>query len=77
MLCLKCPVTIDRSLRFATFPWMYLLSGVFKDAEMAFITYVCINLFLSINTILSTSILHFLSQISTQSPEVSVDSQRS
>lgn len=77
MFSLKCPVTVNRSLRFSTFPWMYMLSGVFKDAEMAFITYVCINLFLSINTILSTSILHFLSQISMRSPEVSVDSQRS
>ncbi|CAL8266921.1 unnamed protein product [Lota lota] len=49
---------------FSTFPWMYLLAGVFKDAEMAFISYVCINLFISINTVLSTSILFFLSQLS-------------
>uniref|UniRef100_A0A3Q1H078 ABC transporter domain-containing protein n=1 Tax=Anabas testudineus TaxID=64144 RepID=A0A3Q1H078_ANATE len=55
---------------FATFPWMYLLSGTFKDAEMAFITYVCINLFVSVNTILSTSILYFLSQLSVGSTEV-------
>ncbi|XP_065818444.1 glucosylceramide transporter ABCA12 [Labrus bergylta] len=55
---------------FATFPWMYLLSGVFKDAEMAFITFVCINLFISVNTVLSTSILFFLSQISTIKAEV-------
>uniref|UniRef100_A0A672GNR9 ATP-binding cassette, sub-family A (ABC1), member 12 n=1 Tax=Salarias fasciatus TaxID=181472 RepID=A0A672GNR9_SALFA len=55
---------------FSTFPWMYLLSGFFKDAEMAFITYVCLNLFLSINTIISTSILHFISQISQNHPEV-------
>lgn len=61
-------------LRFATFPWMYLLSGVFRNAEVAFITYVCINLFISINTIMSTTILHFLSQISVQSPEVSIRS---
>ncbi|XP_019750907.1 uncharacterized protein abca12 [Hippocampus comes] len=47
---------------FATFPWMYLLSGVFKDPEMAFIIYVCINLFISINTIISTSILFFLAE---------------
>lgn len=60
-------------LRFSTFPWMYLLSGIFKDAEMAFITYVCINLFISVNTILSTSILHFLGQISLQNPEVSIN----
>ncbi|KAK5861274.1 hypothetical protein PBY51_022684 [Eleginops maclovinus] len=55
---------------FATFPWMYLLSGIFKDAEMAFIAYVCINLFISINTIMSTSILYFLSQISSRNAEV-------
>uniref|UniRef100_A0A4W6EYE1 ATP binding cassette subfamily A member 12 n=1 Tax=Lates calcarifer TaxID=8187 RepID=A0A4W6EYE1_LATCA len=54
---------------FATFPWMYLLSGIFKDAEMAFITYVCINLFISVNTIMSTSILYFLGQISMHNPE--------
>ncbi|CAN9497876.1 unnamed protein product [Ophioblennius macclurei] len=54
---------------FSTFPWMYLLSGVFKDAEMAFITFVCINLFVSINTIISTSILHFVSQIAMHHPE--------
>ncbi|XP_034416854.1 ATP-binding cassette sub-family A member 12 isoform X2 [Cyclopterus lumpus] len=53
----------------STFPWMYLLSGVFKDAEMAFITYVCINLFISVNTIMSTSILYFLGQISMHNPE--------
>ncbi|XP_037645999.1 uncharacterized protein abca12 isoform X4 [Sebastes umbrosus] len=58
---------------FATFPWMYLLSGVFKDAEMAFITYVCINLFISINTIMSTSILSFLSQISLGNSQVIQD----
>ncbi|XP_042350102.1 glucosylceramide transporter ABCA12 [Plectropomus leopardus] len=48
---------------FSTFPWMYLLAGVFKDAEMAFIAYVCINLFISVNTIMSTSVLYFISQI--------------
>ncbi|XP_068590097.1 glucosylceramide transporter ABCA12 [Cebidichthys violaceus] len=53
----------------STFPWMYLLSGVFKDAEMAFIAYVCINLFISVNTIISTSILYFLGQISMHNPE--------
>ncbi|XP_023284363.1 ATP-binding cassette sub-family A member 12 [Seriola lalandi dorsalis] len=58
---------------FATFPWMYLLSSVFKDAEMAFITYVCINLFISINTIMSTSILYFLGQISMRNPEAIKD----
>ncbi|XP_049449720.1 glucosylceramide transporter ABCA12 isoform X5 [Epinephelus fuscoguttatus] len=54
---------------FSTFPWMYLLSGVFKDAEMAFIAYVCINLFITTNTILSTSILYFMNQISINKPE--------
>ncbi|XP_040913792.1 ATP-binding cassette sub-family A member 12 [Toxotes jaculatrix] len=58
---------------FATFPWMYLLSSVFKDAEMAFITYVCINLFISVNTIMSTSILYFLGQISMRNPEIIKD----
>uniref|UniRef100_A0A8C7RBN7 ATP-binding cassette, sub-family A (ABC1), member 12 n=1 Tax=Oncorhynchus mykiss TaxID=8022 RepID=A0A8C7RBN7_ONCMY len=55
---------------FATFPWMYLLSGVFKDAEMAFISYVCINLFISTNTIISTSIVFFLGQLN-ENDEVS------
>ncbi|XP_049904471.1 glucosylceramide transporter ABCA12 isoform X1 [Epinephelus moara] len=54
---------------FSTFPWMYLLSGVFKDAEMAFIAYVCINLFITTNTILSTSVLYFMNQISINKPE--------
>uniref|UniRef100_A0A3B3Y4Z8 ABC transporter domain-containing protein n=1 Tax=Poecilia mexicana TaxID=48701 RepID=A0A3B3Y4Z8_9TELE len=56
---------------FATFPWMYLLAGIFKDVEKAFITYVCINLFISINTIITTSILYFLGQISIHSKELS------
>ncbi|MBN3324270.1 ABCAC protein, partial [Atractosteus spatula] len=47
----------------ATFPWMYLLAGTFKDTEMAFISYVCINLFIAINTIISTSVVYFLIQI--------------
>ncbi|KAL6100670.1 abca12 [Pungitius sinensis] len=53
----------------STFPWMYLLSGIFKDSEMAFISYVCINLFISVNTIMSTSILFFLGQISIHNQE--------
>ncbi|XP_077071802.1 uncharacterized protein abca12 [Siphateles boraxobius] len=48
---------------FSTFPWMYLLSAIFKDTEMAFIGYVCINLFISINTIITTSIIYFLGQL--------------
>ncbi|PWA31216.1 hypothetical protein CCH79_00002910, partial [Gambusia affinis] len=55
---------------FATFPWMYLLAGVFKDVEKAFITYVCINLFISTNTIITTSILYFLGQISMHKAEI-------
>lgn len=51
---------------------MYLLSGVFKNAEMAFISYMCINLFISVNTILSTSILYFLGQIAMRDNEVSM-----
>lgn len=59
-------------LRFSTFPWMYLLAGILKSAETAFITYVCINLFISVNTILSTSILHFLGQIASRNVEVCI-----
>uniref|UniRef100_A0A8C7XP47 ATP-binding cassette, sub-family A (ABC1), member 12 n=1 Tax=Oryzias sinensis TaxID=183150 RepID=A0A8C7XP47_9TELE len=55
---------------FSTFPWMYVLAGVFRDAETAFITYVCINLFLSTNTVMSTSILYFLGQVSSTHSEV-------
>uniref|UniRef100_A0A3B3T084 ATP binding cassette subfamily A member 12 n=1 Tax=Paramormyrops kingsleyae TaxID=1676925 RepID=A0A3B3T084_9TELE len=51
---------------FATFPWMYLLSGIFKDAEMALITYICINLFISINTIISSSVVYFLWNLNNQ-----------
>lgn len=69
--CLNKIFCYCQFLRFATFPWMYLLSGIFKDAEMAFIIYVCINLFISVNTIMSTSILYFLGQISMRNPEVS------
>ncbi|KAM9804931.1 glucosylceramide transporter ABCA12 [Neosynchiropus ocellatus] len=49
---------------FATFPWMYLVSGLFKGSEMAFIIYVCINLFITVNTIMTTSIVYFLGQLS-------------
>ncbi|MCJ8732883.1 hypothetical protein PDJAM_G00216800 [Pangasius djambal] len=47
---------------FASFPWMYLVSAMFKDTEMAFISYVCMNLFISMNTIISTAIMYFLGQ---------------
>lgn len=36
---------------------------MFKDTEKAFISYVCINLFLSMNTIISTSIVYFLKEV--------------
>lgn len=68
---LFCPCQF---LRFSTFPWMYLLAGILKDAERAFITYVCINLFISVNTILSTSILYFLGQIASRNVEVCINS---
>nr|XP_023682414.1 ATP-binding cassette sub-family A member 12 isoform X2 [Paramormyrops kingsleyae] len=54
---------------FATFPWMYLLSGIFKDAEMALITYICINLFISINTIISSSVVYFLWNLNNQADQ--------
>uniref|UniRef100_W5MAB7 ATP binding cassette subfamily A member 12 n=1 Tax=Lepisosteus oculatus TaxID=7918 RepID=W5MAB7_LEPOC len=53
----------------ATFPWMYLLAGTFKDTEMAFISYVCINLFIAVNTIISTSVVYFLMQINQKHSE--------
>uniref|UniRef100_A0A8C5HQW8 ATP-binding cassette, sub-family A (ABC1), member 12 n=1 Tax=Gouania willdenowi TaxID=441366 RepID=A0A8C5HQW8_GOUWI len=61
---------------FSTFPWMYLLSGVFKDPETAFITYICINLFISTNTIVSTAVLHFISLIAQGNPEVRIQQWR-
>lgn len=50
------------SLSYATFAWMYLIAGTFKNAGMAFITYVCINLFIGINTIISSSVVYMLLQ---------------
>ncbi|KAG8521013.1 ATP-binding cassette sub-family A member 12, partial [Galemys pyrenaicus] len=47
---------------YATFSWMYLLAGVFHETGMAFITYVCINLFFGINSIVSLSVVYFLSK---------------
>ncbi|XP_069472035.1 glucosylceramide transporter ABCA12 isoform X2 [Ambystoma mexicanum] len=47
---------------FATFAWMYLLAGTFKNLGMAFIVYVCINLFIGINTIISATVVDFLGQ---------------
>ena len=50
---------------------MYLLSSVFKDPEMAFISYVSLNLLISINTIISTAIVYFLGELN-KNDEVSV-----
>ncbi|NIG60239.1 ATP-binding cassette sub-family A member 12 [Pontoporia blainvillei] len=47
---------------YATFSWMYLLAGLFHETGVAFITYVCINLFLGINSIVSLSVVYFLSK---------------
>lgn len=41
---------------------MYLLAGIFKETGMAFIVYVCINLFFGINTIITHSVVFLLSQ---------------
>lgn len=41
---------------------MYLLAGIFHETGMAFITYVCINLFFGINSIVSLSVVYFLSK---------------
>lgn len=48
--------------RYATFSWMYLLAGFFKETGMAFIVYVCVNLFFGINTIITHSVVFLLSQ---------------
>ncbi|XP_065607453.1 glucosylceramide transporter ABCA12 [Cyrtonyx montezumae] len=47
---------------YATFSWMYLLAGIFKETGMAFIVYVCVNLFFGINTIITHSVVFLLSQ---------------
>nr|XP_030708684.1 ATP-binding cassette sub-family A member 12 isoform X1 [Globicephala melas] len=47
---------------YASFSWMYLLAGLFRETGVAFITYVCINLFLGINSIVSLSVVYFLSK---------------
>ncbi|XP_063285489.1 glucosylceramide transporter ABCA12 [Pelobates fuscus] len=47
---------------YATFAWMYLIAGTFKNSGMAFIVYVGINLFIAINTIIPSSIIYFLVQ---------------
>ncbi|XP_027022078.2 uncharacterized protein abca12 [Tachysurus fulvidraco] len=57
---------------FASFPWMYLISTLFKDTEMAFISYVCVNLFISMNSIISTAIVYFLGQASQNNEHIQV-----
>ncbi|XP_034641961.1 ATP-binding cassette sub-family A member 12 [Trachemys scripta elegans] len=47
---------------YATFSWMYLLAGIFKETGMAFIVYVSLNLSFSINTIITHSVVFLLSQ---------------
>uniref|UniRef100_A0A8C4Y5B1 ATP binding cassette subfamily A member 12 n=1 Tax=Gopherus evgoodei TaxID=1825980 RepID=A0A8C4Y5B1_9SAUR len=47
---------------YATFSWMYLLAGIFKETGMAFIVYVSINLSFSINTIITHSVVFLLAQ---------------
>uniref|UniRef100_A0A8C8SU25 ATP binding cassette subfamily A member 12 n=1 Tax=Pelusios castaneus TaxID=367368 RepID=A0A8C8SU25_9SAUR len=47
---------------YATFSWMYLLAGIFKETGMAFIVYVSINLSFSINTVITHSVVFLLSQ---------------
>ncbi|KAM9123066.1 glucosylceramide transporter ABCA12 [Pangshura tecta] len=47
---------------YATFSWMYLLAGIFKETGMAFIVYVSINLTFSINTIITHSVVFLLAQ---------------
>ncbi|XP_075922320.1 uncharacterized protein LOC116941141 isoform X1 [Petromyzon marinus] len=45
---------------FASLPWMYLISGVFSEEEMAFVTYISINIILGVSTIISTFLVNFL-----------------
>ncbi|KAM9548914.1 glucosylceramide transporter ABCA12-like [Guaruba guarouba] len=47
---------------YSTFSWMYLLAGFFKETGMAFIVYVCVNLFFGINTIITHSVVFLISQ---------------
>ncbi|XP_067909210.1 ATP-binding cassette sub-family A member 13-like [Heterodontus francisci] len=51
---------------FATLPWMYLLSRFFSSPDVAFITYVAINLVLGLCTILAAYLPRFLALISNQ-----------
>lgn len=51
---------------------MYLLAGLFHETGMAFITYVCINLFFGINSIVSLSVVYFLSKEKPNDPVRSI-----
>ncbi|XP_059511525.1 ATP-binding cassette sub-family A member 13-like isoform X2 [Stegostoma tigrinum] len=51
---------------FATMPWMYLLSRLFSSSDVAFITYVAINLVLGLCTILAVYLPRFLALLSNQ-----------
>uniref|UniRef100_A0A8P0NG69 ATP binding cassette subfamily A member 12 n=1 Tax=Canis lupus familiaris TaxID=9615 RepID=A0A8P0NG69_CANLF len=60
---------------YATFSWMYLLAGLFHETGMAFITYVCINLFFGINSIVSLSVVYFLSKEKPNDPTLELISE--
>ncbi|XP_036277372.1 glucosylceramide transporter ABCA12 isoform X6 [Pipistrellus kuhlii] len=60
---------------YATFSWMYLLAGIFHETGMAFITYVCINLFFGINSIVSLSVVYFLSKERLNDPTLELISE--
>ncbi|XP_030743372.1 glucosylceramide transporter ABCA12 [Echinops telfairi] len=60
---------------YATFSWMYLLAGLFHETGIAFITYVCVNLFFGINTIVSLSVLYFLSKEKPNDPTLELISE--
>ncbi|XP_006867848.1 PREDICTED: ATP-binding cassette sub-family A member 12 [Chrysochloris asiatica] len=60
---------------YATFSWMYLLAGLFHETGIAFITYVCVNLFFGINTIVSLSVVYFLSKEKPNDPTLELISE--
>ncbi|XP_019488478.1 PREDICTED: ATP-binding cassette sub-family A member 12 [Hipposideros armiger] len=60
---------------YATFSWMYLLAGLFHETGMAFITYVCLNLFFGINSIVSLSVVYFLSKEKPNDPTLELISE--
>ncbi|XP_049744043.1 glucosylceramide transporter ABCA12 [Elephas maximus indicus] len=60
---------------YATFSWMYLLAGFFHETGIAFITYVCVNLFFGINSIVSLSVVYFLSKEKPNDPTLELISE--